>query len=258
MNDQTSLQKFVQGDVLKTEMSKVLPKHITAERMARVAWTAIVRNPALAQCDRNSLATAVLLCCQAGLETDGRLAHLIPFGKKVQVIFDYKGLLTLAKRNGVDCKAVCVYEKDEFQPSEDDGAGRTTVVHRYDPFGDRGKMRGVYARALENGKAPDYEFMSVTEVEAIRKRSRAGESGPWVTDFAEMAKKTVIRRMSKRWDLLPEIRDVINADDDTPTTIVEPVRPVFETKQLFDVPAAEEPQPDAPAEIEQPVQEAGK
>ena len=50
-----------------------------------------------------------------------------------------------------------------------------------------------------------------------------------------MGKKTVIRRMSKRWDLLPEIRDAIYADDDTPEAIDIP--PAF-TKPIFSAPAA--------------------
>ncbi len=35
------------------------------------------------------------------------------------------------------------------------------------------------------------------EVDAIRARSRAGKSGPWVSDYEEMARKTVVRRLCK-------------------------------------------------------------
>src|SRR5712692_5612250 len=91
-----TLQKFVQGDMLRAEMAKVLPKNVSPERMARIAWTAIVSNPDLARCERNSLATAILRCCQAGLEPDGRNAHLVPFGNECKVIFDWKGLVALA------------------------------------------------------------------------------------------------------------------------------------------------------------------
>ncbi len=227
-----SLQQFVQSDGLRGEIIKVLPKHITAERFARIAWTAVVRNPDLAHCDRNSLATAIILCAQAGLEPDGRLAHLIPFGKVVQVIFDYKGLLTLAKRNGVDVKASLIFTNDKFEYIEDDGSGKTVVHHSFNPLSNRGELIGVYSRATEGQKPPDYEFMSIQEVEGIKERSRAKAKGPWVTDYGEMVKKTVIKRHSKRWDLLPEIRDVINAEDDTPP----PINVSAVSKPIFDKP----------------------
>jgi recombinational DNA repair protein RecT len=56
--------------------------------------------------------------------------------------------------------------------------------------------------------------MAKEEVDAIRKRSRSGASGPWVTDYNEMSKKTVFRRLSKWLPLSPEVRDAAENDDD--------------------------------------------
>jgi recombination protein RecT len=66
---------------------------------------------------------------------------------------------------------------------------------------------------MSNGEI-DTEVMTLAEVEAIRKRSKASGSGPWVTDFEEMAKKTVIRRHSKRLTLSPEFHDALDKDGD--------------------------------------------
>jgi recombinational DNA repair protein RecT len=55
--------------------------------------------------------------------------------------------------------------------------------------------------------------MTRDEVEAIRKRSRSANNGPWATDFDEMAKKTVFRRASKWIELSSEIRDAFDNDD---------------------------------------------
>lgn len=211
------LRSMLEAQKTKDELAKVLPKHLTPDRILRVALTAWTKTPGLQECTPESILQGVMICAQAGLEPDGRLAHLIPYGKVAQVIFDYKGLVTLAKRNGVDVKSTLVFSKDDFEYVEDDGSGKTVLRHRFDPFStDRGNIIGVYSRAIEAGKAPDYEVMSIGEVEAIRSRSKAKNSGPWVSDYGEMVKKTPIRRQSKRWDLLPEIRDVINSDDDTP------------------------------------------
>lgn len=221
-----TVSDLLNSDLARTEIAKVLPKHLTPDRMTRVALTATLKNPALLNCVPQSLMNALLVCSQAGLEPDGRLAHLIPFGNQVQVIFDYKGLVTLALRNGAEsvfAEKVC--EKDGFEAAVVDG--KKTISHNINWKKDRGPAVCYYAVCKRNGEV-DWEVMTLDEVNDIRKRSRAANSGPWVTDFDEMAKKTVLRRMSKRWDLLPEIRDVINADDDTPAPFAASVSaPVF-------------------------------
>lgn len=239
---------LINSERARTEIAKVLPKHLTPERMTRVALTATLRNPSLLNCTPESLMNALLVCSQAGLEPDGRLAHLIPYGNVVQVVFDYKGLVTLALRNGaqsVFADKVCEY--DEFFAGVVDG--NKVLTHKPNWAKPRGTAYCYYALCKRDGQI-DWEVMTVEEVQDIRKRSRAANNGPWVTDFDEMAKKTVLRRMSKRWDLLPEIRDIINADDDTPPPFgaVPIARPIFEAKA--ELPA---PEPEPERERKEPV-----
>ena len=109
-----SVRDLISADKTKLEIAKVLPKHLTPERMTRVALTATMKNPKLLECTPESLMNALLVCSQAGLEPDGRLAHLIPYGNVVQVIFDYKGLVTLALRNGAEtvyADKVCEFDE---------------------------------------------------------------------------------------------------------------------------------------------------
>ena len=70
------IRTLVQSDYIKAEIAKVLPKHLTADRMARVTLTAIIKTPKLLDCTPESLLQALMLCSQAGLEPDGRNAHL--------------------------------------------------------------------------------------------------------------------------------------------------------------------------------------
>ena len=247
-----TITDLINSDRARAEIAKVLPKHLTPERMTRVALTATLRNPALLNCLPESLMNALLICSQAGLEPDGRLAHLIPFGNQVQVIFDFKGLVTLALRNGAEAvfaDKVCEYDFFEAGVVE----GRKVITHKPDWSKPRGTPFCYYAVCKRGGEV-DWEVMSMDEVEAIRARSRAATKGPWVTDFDEMAKKTVLRRMSKRWDLLPEISEVINADADTPSPFnLAPVaRPVFETKPTVTVMPGNE-SPELPPEPAPPV-----
>ena len=237
------VRDLLNSENFKLEIAKVLPKHLTPERMTRVALTATLKTPGLLSCTPESLTNALLVCSQAGLEPDGRLAHLIPYGNTCTVIFDYKGLVTLAIRNGMQAVyADKVCEDDVFEASVENGVKQ--ITHRPDFRKARGPAVCYYSVCQRDG-VTDWEVMTKEEVDAIRKRSRAGGNGPWVTDYDEMAKKTVLRRMSKRWDLLPEIADVINRDDDVPVEVRAPM-----AKPIFDAtPGA------APVPVETPVEE---
>ena len=255
IREKREASSFLESAAVLQAVAKVTPKHLTPERLTRVAITAVMSKPELIQAaahptGRASLLNALMRCSQAGLEPDGRLAHLIPFWSGehkchlVQVIFDYKGLIVLARRNGIDAKGILVREKDKFRYVEDDGTGRTVVHHEFDPLKDRGEIVGAYSRAVEEGKPVDYEFMSRAEIDATRERSRAKDKGPWVTDFGEMARKCPIRRHSKRWELQPEIRDLLNTDDDTPEPLQMSVvegklsRPIFDQDKKLPAPEA--------------------
>ena len=79
---------------------------------------------------------------------------------------------------------------------------------------ERGKIIGAYVLVdFSNGRRKS-EVMSIKELESIRKRSQAGSSGPWKTDFGEMAKKTVFRRCVKWLPIERGIADAFLADGD--------------------------------------------
>lgn len=205
------------------KLRQLVPKHLSPEKMARVMLLTISRDAKLQLCTPQSLLRALMRCAQIGLEPDGVLVHLIPFKRDVQIIIDWKGLVEIARRNGVVAKPILVRENDEFEYCEDDGTGRTAVKHKL-PRGDRGSIIGAYSRTrtVETGEV-DYEWMSIDEIEAIKQRSESGREGkgPWVTDYGEMCKKTPLRRHSKRWPLKLEDRKAVDADDDKPANLKE-------------------------------------
>lgn len=236
------LRTLLQSEGVKQQIALVLPKHLTADRMARVAITAVMRTPKLQQCRPESLLQSLMLCSQVGLEPDGRNAHLIPYGDQCQVIFDWKGLVALARRNGVkNIAADVVCEGDEFHWFRN--AEGLQFTHRVDWKQKRGAVYAAYC-IWKDGDQFDGEVMTREEIEGIRKRSRSGNAGPWVTDWAEMAKKTVIRRASKKWPLDPETASAMVADDDVLET-AQPkpavVSPLFAA--LPEPPEEAEPEP---------------
>ena len=220
-----TLRDLLKTDRVRDEIATALPKHMTSDRMIRAAMTAMLKTPELANCDRTSFMQAMLTLSQLGLEPDGRMAHLIPFKNNkaqridCQLIVDYKGLVELAQRSGKVSKihADVVCENDEFE--YDMGEIKRHVIDYRKP---RGDVYAAYARVAMKDGTSKCEVMSRDEIEDVRKRSRAGGSGPWVTDWKEMAKKTVFRRCSKWLSLSPELRDAVEVDDDQ----YEPARPI--------------------------------
>lgn len=204
------LKSLINSDAMRDQFSRALPKHLPADRFCRIAITALTRTPKLAECSQASVMKCLLDMSAMGLEPDGRRAHLIPYGKECTLIIDYKGLVELIRRSGdiVSLRAETVCEKDEFEWS--DGQ----ITHRINWREDRGGMQAVYAEAVMKSGEKQSAVMTRKEVEAIRSRSRSGTSGPWVTDFAEMAKKTVVRRLSKMLPLSSEIMQHVERDDD--------------------------------------------
>jgi recombination protein RecT len=210
------------GDLLnarKDSFAQVLPKHIKVDRLIRAALLAMSRSPLLLQCTQNSLIQSMMVAAQLGLETDGVLgsAYLVPFRNKsgeyeAQLIPGYRGLIDLARRSGQikRIEARVVKEKDKFEFHY----GLDTVLRHIPCFPeDGGKIIAAYALAELTDGSTQVEVMSRAEVDGIRARSKAKDSGPWVSDYGEMARKTVVRRLIKYLPLSVELARAIEIDN---------------------------------------------
>lgn len=203
----------------KDSIAQLVPKHLEPERLMRVAVNCVAKTPGLQKCTPTSLLQSVLVAAELGLEPGGALGHLylVPFGNVCTPIIGYRGLVELARRSGevVSVRAVVVYEKDRFRMTE---GLEQTIDH--EPFldGDAGPLKYVYCviKLKEGGYI--VEVMSRAQVEAIKARSRSGTNGPWVTDFNEMAKKTVAKRGLK-WAPLASERFVKALEHDNTDTV---------------------------------------
>jgi recombination protein RecT len=198
----------------KRQIALALPSHLSPDRLLRVVMTSIQRTPKLLECDQRSLLSAVFQAAQLGLEPDGALglAYLLPYGKECQLIVGYKGLVALARRSGEisTIYARVVHERDEF--SFEYGLSEQ-LRHVPSLEDDPGAMTHVYAVAKLKDGGVQYEVMSRREVEGIKVRSKSSKYGPWVTDYEEMAKKTVIRRLSKMLPASVELSRAVANDE---------------------------------------------
>ena len=230
---QLTIRDQLESPKFREEIAKALPKHLTPDRFIRVAVSTLTRTPKLKECEPVSLFGAMLTLSQLGIEPDGRRAHLIPFENRkrgvveCQLIVDYKGLAEMAMRSGVVSylHADVVCDADIFEENMGE-----IIAHKIDRRKPRGEVYAAYAICKFKDGTAKAEVMSSDEIEAIRKRSKAGNSGPWITDWNEMAKKTVFRRLSKWLPLSPEFRDAVEADDEPaapievrPAKVVSPV-----------------------------------
>lgn len=201
-------------EILQPEIAKVLPEHVTPEKFMRVATTAIAQSPALRKANRRTLLTACVKAATDGLVPDGREAALVIYGQDVVYMPMVSGILKKVRNSG-ELKQLTVnvvYEADDFRYWTDDLGEH--ILHEPKVLADdRGRFLAVYAIAKTKDGGMYHEVMSRSQVEQVRNVSKAKNNGPWKDWYDEMAKKTVIRRLSKRLPMSTDLVDVIQRDD---------------------------------------------
>lgn len=204
----------------KSQIAMALPRHMTPERMMRIVLTTVQRNPSLLQCSPESIFGCVVEASQLGLEPDGILGHayLVPFHnkhtrrKECQLIPGYKGLVDLARRSGqlVSIFAHVVYEKDEF---DFEYGLDLKLRHKPSSEANPGPVIAAYAVAKLKDGGVQFDVMWRHQIDRIRARSQSSGNGPWVTDYEEMAKKTVVRRLCKLLPASVELQKAVSLDE---------------------------------------------
>lgn len=227
------------------QLSAALPRHMKADRMMRVAMTALQRTPKLLECEPKSFLLCVLQCAQLGLEPDGLLgqAYLIPFNERrngrvvCTLVVGYKGLLKLARNSGeiASIEAHVVRVGDDFayrfgtksflrhHPADAPLAERkdSPGVMEPDPTWMPGPVTHVYAVAKLKDGTSQFEVMPTYEINWIRDASQGylyavdnkRDDNPWMSHWPEMAKKTVIRRFTKMLPASVELQTAAALDE---------------------------------------------
>lgn len=207
---------------------------IDPQRIKGVVLSVFSRRPELWECDPISVARAVVEAAQLGLEPTGAIggAHLVPYNngktgrKEAQLIIDYRGLVQLARRSGEVAKVTArvVRERDEFDVQEgtDD-----RIVHRpYIGQEDPGRYTHFYAVITYRDGTTQFDWDTDAWVQSIRKRSKSADRGPWVTDYVEMGKKSILRRAMKMAPLTVEAKRAIELDESEEFGPMSPPKPV--------------------------------
>lgn len=219
-----TMQQYIKQ--MEGEIARALPSVITPERFTRITLSALSTNRQLAQTTPQSFLGAMMTAAQLGLEPNTPLgqAYLIPFRNhgtlEAQFQLGYKGMIDLAYRSGEvsTIQAHVVYANDEFEYS----FGLEPKLNHKPASGERGEPIFVYAMFRTKDGGFGYDVMSIEDVRAhAKKYSKAYGNGPWQTNFEEMAKKTVLKRVLKYAPLKSDFVRAVAQDETIKTKISE-------------------------------------
>ena len=195
---------FLNSASFKSQLQMALPKFFDTDRFVRSAISDFRLNPALQECSVPSVLGFYMQAAMCGLEPSSVLGQCypVPFNnrktgtKECQFIIGYRGMASIARRSGevLSIDAKIVHEKDTFDLVYGLESNITHVPYLAD---DPGAMIGAYCIVKFKDGSHQFEYMPKYKIDEHRKRSKGGNYGPWVTDYEEMAKKTVFRSIFK-------------------------------------------------------------
>lgn len=209
-NGRTSLHHVIAE--MQGEIARALPKHMDADRMARLALTVVRRTPKLADTTPASFAGALLTASALGLEpgVNGE-AYLVPYKGETQLIIGYQGMCKLFFQHplAASLDAEAVYERDEF-----DYAKGTDPYLRHKPAmgEDRGQIVAYYGVAKLSTGATHFIVLSPADVKALR-QGKVGSNGGIPDPMRWMERKTVIRQLLKTLPKSTTLAHAIDADE---------------------------------------------
>lgn len=151
---------------MKGQLSLALPRHMNADRMARLALTAFSSNADMQACSFKSIASSLMTAGALGLEPGVNGAgYLIPYKGTCTFVPGWKGLVDLVSRSGrATVWTGAVFEGDDFDYALGD---RPFVMHRPGDETDPNKLTHVYAIGRSNGS--DYPVIEVWSMRKVWK-----------------------------------------------------------------------------------------
>lgn len=221
---------------LKDQISQAIkPRFIeltdkkTFEQELSFALQHIERNPVLKKATIESNIMAVLNIAQTGMTLNPvkKEAYLVPrfADGQIQTVLEpsYMGYCQMIIKTGAAKQIYShpVYEGDEFEVTL---GMKMEVIHK--PKFQSKELTHVYMVALFPDGGSHVEVMTREDIDNIMQRSESYKayeakkikSCPWVTDYTEMARKTVIRRgikyipKTKQWEQVARMIELDESD----------------------------------------------
>lgn len=245
------LREFLEG--AKGQLQMAAAKHISPDRMVRLALTAASKNDLLYKCRFQTVGLSLLTASALGLEPDGWEGHLVPYwnskanGYDCQFIPDYKGFLKLmyANQRTLSVQAKAVYENDFF---EFEFGTNEKLIHR-PVMTDRGALKCAWAMVKFKDGACAIEVLTKQDVEKRKAASQSGKKGvgPW-RDWEEMMwAKSAIKVLAKRAPLGEQVVKAADYDHKIDVGMVIQTPTDVDAVEAGTLP--DEENPDSPGEL---------
>lgn len=248
---QAAMERFKKElDLRGRTLASLLPKHLPLEKFRAMVNSAVSVNPELLECTPASLVKASIEASELGLSLNPVMGEcdILPVwdsrvgGKVAQCRPRYGGLMKLARQSGeisfIEARVVRKGDVFEYEQGLDPKL-------RHVPSSSNGDVTHAYCIWKLASGDKNFEVMDREQIEAIKKRSSAKKRdgtivGPWVTDFEEMCRKTVVRRASK---YMPRSTDAFAR-----AVAVDNLREAGHDIEIKDGEVFDVTEPDAPAE----------
>lgn len=209
LGSQANLRGLMDREDLRDRIIQTFPASSDEEKEQRLsrlvtqAQLAVAANNMIGQCTQLSIVESLMAAAETGLSLSKQSGegYLVPYKNVCTFMPGYRGFIRLITQTGMvsSVQAECVYKGEVFVPTR---GTNPDIRHEINIDVDRSdeNIEAVYAVAFVRGGPPQFVVLNREEIARVRKASRA-KKGPWDWWFAEMAKKTAVRRLAK---MLPQ------------------------------------------------------
>ena len=205
-------------DKLKPQLALALPKHMNADRMARLALTAFSSNTKLQACTPKSIAGSLMTAGQLGLEPGVNGAgFLVPYGTTCTFVPGWKGLVDLVARSGRGTVYTGVIFSDQ-RYNFTDGAKRDLLILNETDLDAPEDITHAYAIGwVRDASMPIIELWSIGKIKKHRdKYNKVGKAHYSFRDWEMYARKVPLLQVLKYMPASVELANAIalaNAED---------------------------------------------
>lgn len=218
----TKVENRIEQMALSNELH--FPEDYSPQNALKAAWLILQKTkdrsdrPVLQACTQDSVANSLLEMVTFGFNPNKKHCSFIAYGTELVCQREYFGAIMLAKRSDRRIEDIfydVVYKGDEFKTRK--LLGRTEIVDHISDLKNHNKdnIIAAYAVAVHHDGKQDAEIMTIEQIKQAWKQSKMKpvddkgvvKKGSTHEKFAEeMAKKTVVNRLSKR---------IVNSSDDS-------------------------------------------
>lgn len=195
ITDQKNLSTYF---VSALDSTANLPETVDKQRLALNFISLLQDKPDLKKFGCELLAPMVVRCAKDNLDVLNQEVYIYEgYGGKLTYTPSYRGLRKMAMQKSLkpikEITAKSIFEGDTL--SEDYINGQAHLNYKSD-FMKRGKWIGTFCVVLFQDGSEIHEIMNMDDINAVKAKSK--NSGAWKDFPQEMAKKAIIRRISKQ------------------------------------------------------------